>query len=309
LKQIIYILLINIIFAIGGNNPWAVFNIASNANDFSLAAANISEGTKGFYQFSNPALLPNIDKKTFGASYTMMSLDRSSQSLSLNIPLPPKAAVAISMMRSGTSDIQGRDVYNNNTELFSHYEILGLISFGVSFSKYFSGGLNIKASYSNLDNLFGENNEASYSIKNNGIGFDGGFLFNYSKFSFGLKLENLASSKNWDLNISEQGNSYEEVIPTIYKIGGHYKINDHFTMFICSDNSLNNLLINKYALKIENIFDNVGIRAGATIFSKSQIVPVLGLYYSKRIFDLNYGVDFGSVNEGISHIFTWKFTL
>ena len=172
MKQIIYILLINIIFAIGGNNPWAVFNIASNANDFSLAAANISEGTKGFYQFSNPALLPNIDKKTFGASYTMMSLDRSSQSLSLNIPLPPKAAVAISMMRSGTSDIQGRDAYNNNTELFSHHEILGLISFGVSFSKYFSGGLNIKASYSNLDNLFGENNEASYSIKNNGIGFD-----------------------------------------------------------------------------------------------------------------------------------------
>ena len=309
MKQIIYISLINILFAVGGSNPWSIFNIPSNANDFALAGSNISEGTEGFYQFSNPALIPNIDKRTFGASYTMMSLDRSSQVLSMNLPLPPNAAVALSMMRSGTSDIQGTDIYNNNTELFSHHEILGMISFGVSFSKYFSAGLNIKAAYSNLDNVFGDNNEAGYSISNNGIGFDGGFLFNYSDLSLGLKLENLASSKNWDLNISDQGNSYEENIPTIYKIGGHYKINNHISVFMCGDNSLNNLFMNRYALKINNIFDNIGIRAGATIFSKNQILPVLGLYYSTNRFHINYGVDFGSVNEGISHIFTWKFTL
>ena len=40
-------------FAVGGNNPWVMFNVNSNANDFSLASSNISEGTCGFYEFSN----------------------------------------------------------------------------------------------------------------------------------------------------------------------------------------------------------------------------------------------------------------
>ena len=47
---------IKIITNAGGANPWSLFNVSSNANDFGLSRANISEGTKGFYQFSNPAL-------------------------------------------------------------------------------------------------------------------------------------------------------------------------------------------------------------------------------------------------------------
>jgi len=295
--------------AVGGANPWIIFNTPSNANDFALSRANISEGTAGFYQFSNPALIPNLDGKTFGVSYTMMSLDRYNQVISMNIPLPPMAGVAVSMMRSGTSDIQGKDIFNNNTELFSHHEILGIISFGVSFSKYFQGGLNIKVSNSNLDNIFSDDNEAGYSISNNGIGFDSGFLFNYSKLSLGIMMENLASSKNWNIKISDQGNSYEEKIPTIYKIGADYKFSDQLSLYICKDNSLNNFLLNRYAIKINNRMDNMGLRFGISGIAKFQLSLAMGFYYASDLFHLNYGVNFGSVNEGISHIFTWKFTL
>jgi len=308
-------------FAVGGNNPWVMFNVPSNANDFSLASSNISEGASGFYQFSNPALLPMIKRYTFGASYNMMSLNRSSQVLSMNFPLPPNAALALSIMRSGTSDIQGRDIFNNNTELFSHHEILGMISFGVSFSKYFYTGLNIKASYSNLDNIFGDDNEASYSISNNGIGADAGFLINYSNLSLAVKIENLASSKNWDLNISDQGNSYEEDIPTTYKIGAHYKlipgpIGSEILLYVSKDNSLNNLLLNRFGVKwnckrIQSKLrkHSLGFNLGASFITANEILPVAGFYYSINRFELCYGVNFGSVDEGISHIFTWSFAL
>ena len=311
LIKILVILFIGLIFPVERTNPWILFSIPSNANDFSLVGSNVSEGTAGFYQFANPALLPNSNGKNFGTSYTMMSLDRSSQVLSVNYSLPPNAAVAISMMRTGTSDIQGRDIFNNNTELFNHHEILGMISFGISFGKYINGGLNIKTSYSNLDNIFGDNNEANYSISNNGIGFDGGILFNYSELYpvLGIKLENVGSAKNWSLNIDEQGNAYEEKVPVTYKIGAHYNITNQSSIFLCKDNSINNFFINSFAFKVDSQSKNMGLRLGVTIINKSQILPASGFYYSSRFFRLHYGFNFGSANEGISHIFSWNFTL
>ena len=99
----------------GGNNPWTAFDVSSNANDLSLSRANVSTGSSGFYQFSNPALLYKTYKINYGMSYNMMSLDRSTQVVSININLPPKAGVGLSFMRSGTSDIQGRDIFNNES--------------------------------------------------------------------------------------------------------------------------------------------------------------------------------------------------
>ena len=75
--------------------------------------------------------------------------------------------------------------------MISNHEILGMLSFGISFNKYISAGINIKASYSNLDNIFGNNNEVNYSIVNKGFGFDSGFLISYSKLSLGIKIENI----------------------------------------------------------------------------------------------------------------------
>ena len=143
LNKIFWILLVCFIFPIGGNSPWSVFNVPSNAKDFSLIKSNISEGSMGFYQFTNPALLPQVRNLVVGSSFNVMSLNRSNQVLSINIPLPPQAAVALSMMRSGTSNIQGKDIFNNNTDMISNHEILGMLSFGISFNKYISAGINI----------------------------------------------------------------------------------------------------------------------------------------------------------------------
>ena len=107
------ILVIGLIFPSGGNDPWITFDVPSNANDLSLSRSNVSSGTVGFYQFTNPALLPRTKRFDYGMCYNMMSLDRSTQVISFNFNLPPKAGIGLSIIRSGTSNIQGRDIFNN----------------------------------------------------------------------------------------------------------------------------------------------------------------------------------------------------
>ena len=317
LNKITFILLLlNLVFARGFNNggvnPWVVFDVPSNANDFSLSRANISDGTPGFNQFINPALLPQSKGISYGMSYNKMSLDRSYQALSINIPLPPQAAIGLSVMRSGTSNIQGKDIFNNNTNIISNHEMLGMISFGVSFNQYISLGVNIKASYANLDN-----NEVGYYASNKGIGFDGGFLISHPILLIGIKVENIESSKNWDLSSGDQVNSYEEKIPTIYKLGGHYNIMKGWSLYYSTDYTSNIYQSGIYRLgmKMEDIYNNFGLRLGYSAiydfsgeYNSDIQFPTLGFDYSIDSFQLNYGIDFGSADEGISHIFTWTFS-
>ena len=283
------------------SNPWANFNIASNSQDFSLSSSNISSGSVGFYQFSNPALLPKTNNYSFGMCYNSMALDRSVQTFSFNFQLPPKAGIGLSILRSGTSDIPGRDTYNNPTNTFDNYDILGMVSFGVSMNEYISIGINIKASYSNLNDLFQNDNEANYSISSNGVGIDMGISYDYSKLSLGVKVENIESSKNWNLNLGDESGTYEEKIPIIYKIGTHYKISDQLILYVENDNIDN---INSTKCGMDYNINSFGIQTG---FDFEKTLPSLGVYYSWEMFKLNYGVNIGSVGEGISHIFTFTF--
>ena len=310
MKKILFIVYITIIFSLGGENPWGTFNIPSNAGDLSLSRANISKGTVGFYQFSNPALLPATSQLDYGMCYNMMSLDRSTEVFSLNLKLPPNAGVGISLMRSGTSNIQGTDIFNNKTDILSNHDILGMISFGVSINKYFSMGINIKASSSNLDNILYDDNN-SYSISNKGIGIDGGLLFNYSKLALAVKLENIKSSKSWNLNLNTGSNSYDEEVPLLYRLGTHYStLNDKLIFYLSGDNALDSFSLNKFGLEIAPVKANLKIKCGVSKIS--GISPTLGFDYHGKIwgnilFNLNYGIAFGSVDEGMSHIFTWTF--
>ena len=168
---------------------------------------------------------------------------------------------------------------------------------------------------SNLNNIFGDDNEADYSISNKGIGVDGGILLSYSSLSLGIKIENIKSSKNWNLNLGSKGGTYDKDIPVIYKVGTHYTIfEDILTFYVAGDNSSNSFSLNRYAIEIIHTKKNFGVQGGFSIIDSKNISPTLGFYYSGKIwknkpFKLNYGVDFGSVDEGISHIFTWTFAV
>jgi len=310
LKNLIYILCSSAIFAWGGQNPWISFDVPLNANNLSLSKSNISTGSKGFYQFSNPALLPMTSKIDYGVCYNKMSLDRSTNVISLNFKLPPNAGVGVSIVRSGTNNIQGKDIFNNNTHIISNHDMLGMISFGVLINKYISAGLNVKISSSSLDNIFGDDNLGEYSISNKGIGLDAGLLLQYSSLVLALKIENIKSSKSWNLNLSD-GNSYDENIPLVSKFGTHYSILDNMLKFyLAGDNSLNKYSLNRIGVEISPIKKSFKIKFGLS--NISTFSSTLGFDYSGKIgnkipFKLDYGLAFGGVQEGMSHILTWTF--
>ena len=167
-------------------------------------------------------------------------------------------------------------------------------------------------SYSNLDNLLGDDNIANSSIFNKGIGVDIGLLIHYSKLGLSLKVENIKSSKSWNLNLYSESNSYDENIPMLLKVGTHYFMLDNMLKFyLAGDSSMNKFSFNKIGLQIGRKKSSFKIKLG--ISNSSSLSPTLGFNYSNKIgenipFKLGYGIAFGSVQDGMSHIFTWTFT-
>ena len=81
-----------------------------------MAGANLADGSDGYLQFSNPAQLPQLKSIGISSSFMLLPLDRSIQTLSITKSLPPSAGIALSLYRSATSNIQGRDLMNQFTE-------------------------------------------------------------------------------------------------------------------------------------------------------------------------------------------------
>ena len=55
----------------GGGYAGSEFRYASNARDLALAGANLADGSDGYFQFSNPAQLPQL--KSVGIFSSLMS--------------------------------------------------------------------------------------------------------------------------------------------------------------------------------------------------------------------------------------------
>ena len=110
----------------------------SNAREFALAGALVAESNPGFRQFSNPALLAQIESSEIGFSFFRMSLDRSIQTFSYSRRLPPKAGVGLSLYHTGIDNIIGRNMIGEVTETFSSSDIMGMLTFAVQFTEKLS---------------------------------------------------------------------------------------------------------------------------------------------------------------------------
>ena len=70
--SILILLVFTILFAdYGGGFAGSEFRYTSNARDLALAGANSADGSDGYFQFSNPAQLPQL--KSIGISSSFMS--------------------------------------------------------------------------------------------------------------------------------------------------------------------------------------------------------------------------------------------
>ena len=277
-----------------------------SARSFSLSDAMIADEYSTFQSFSNPSSLNQCNRENYGISFFKMSLNRSIQTFYFSKGLPGNAGLSVAILRSGVSDFMGKDSFNNPTNEISTSDYYGLLSFGLK-----GLGLSIKMHYSNL--YINEDHADKYS--GNSIVLDFGWsTFINDQLRVAFKAENLINpSLNWDVDIADGfSHSYSEDYPLLLSIGSMYKINQKHKILFQYDNIKiddGDLFLSRLGYEY-NSFKNYFIRLGL----KGNNDFRLGFGYIFNINDklplvMDYSLDLGSENEGISHLFTWSFNL
>ena len=286
--------------ASSGGYVGSSYRYGSNARQIALSNSILANYNRGYNALTNPALLGSIKEIEYGFSYFDMSLDRYIQTFSMTIPAPPTASIGLSVYILGTDNIVGITDDLVSTGMYSAWEGYGMLSFGTSIGN-FSPGVNIKILQSKI---------ASYTA--DGIGVDIGFLYRFSSdFQLALMLENIYAKYSWDVDSGDINHSYDEAFPTIISAGVSSKINQKILFLYQAD----------YVLDFKNQIHKLGIEVTQNkmkyrlgLNNKNNILNYslgFGVNIYKTENNLNIGLDYamdtGKFDEGISHLFTLTF--
>ena len=296
--------------------PGSNFNFGTDARNISMSNSLVSTYNKGFVAFNNPALLPKISDNEYGFSHFLMSLDRSLQSVSIARPLPPSAGVSLSFFRIGTENIiQTNSGFGDQLSTLRYSQGYGMLSFGIDLGSL-SGGFNFKTFFNNMDIYKSDSS----------IGFDLGFLYDFNEYmNLGIKISNLSSSFNWDINHLNQNQSviYEEEIPVNHMIGFSYNLPDRFILScqvdylpVKNSPSLSEHIYNKYKVGFEYYYNSdllvnsISLRGGVS-YIDNNIDYAFGFGIPFKIsefmiLNIDYALDLGLVDQGLSHLFSFS---
>ena len=277
----------------------------TNARGISLGNSLVSSYNKGYNSFTNPSLLGLVKSNEYGFSYFSMSLDRSIQTFSISIPVPPLATVALSFFRSGVKDIPSRNSSGAFIENYDSWEGYGMISFGTQFNKKILVGTNIKVL---------KNKIKDYSASGVGVDFAITYTLN-NRNNFSLLINNLYTKYTWE-NQGSLNNIYEEKFPLILSFGGKYANPNlsNLLVFYKIDYS-ESYLSTKYnpSLGLEYEYKKIPLLSRFGFKERGQKFEyTLGFGYNfKMVNDFNisidYALDLGIYDESSSHLFTFTF--
>ena len=291
-----------------GGYPGAGQRYATNAREMSLGNALSSEYNEGFNAFSNPALITQSKGLEFGSSYFFMTLDRFVQTFSVTRKLPPSAGASLSVFRSGVQDIPGKNFSNESTGTFESSESYVMFSFGISMIESIALGFNIKAIFNNIED---------YSA--DGLSGDLGLLYNFSdRLAFSWVASNIFGEYYWD-SLTATSGKFEEELPMINSVGLKFDFSDDVKIFSKldymapeevdfyrfqagaeidrADYVLRFGLIQNQGLDSEDPF-NFKILLGAGTYLK---------VFKNHKIKLDYCIDLGKEEEGISNLFSLSF--
>ena len=283
-----------------GGYAGSSYKYGSNARQIALSNSLIASHNTGYNALTNPALLGSINKMEIGFSYFDMSLDRYIQTLSIVIPAPPIASIGLSTYILGTNDIPGTTSGNSPTGLYNAWEGYAMLSFGINFGN-FSPGINFKAL---------QNRIASYSA--DGVGLDLGLLYSISNnIQLAIMFENLYTKYSWDIYDGSNNISYDEEFPLIILGGISAKVNDR-NLFLYQIDYISDYEICNHKIGLEVTFDDIEYRFGLNDknnklnYSLGFGTPIFKTKNNLSI-GLDYAMDTGKINEGMSHLFTFTF--
>ncbi len=180
----------------------------------------------GYY---NPATLPFAEYRNISASFGVLSLDRRLNFLSFVQPLGqgndtaahrPRAGLAIGIINSGVTKIDGRDSDGEPTGLLQTSENQAFLSFGTSLKNKLALGVTIKYLYHHLYT----------SVNSSTFGFDLGILYPFSdNLSVGATARDFSSKYSWDTKGvygEQRAATTTDKFPRLYTVGAAYRLPD-----------------------------------------------------------------------------------
>jgi hypothetical protein len=199
--------------------PGAFSRMGFGARGMAMGNALSAIPTGELSSYYNPALAPLAGYRSGSASFGILSLDRSLNFLSYSMPLPPKAGLALGLINSGVSGIDGRDGDGVQTGALRTSENLIFLGFGIRPGQDFSLGVNIKMHHYHLYT----------SVTSVTVGFDFGAYFQATpELGTALTFRNINSRYKWDTGplFGQQGQTSEDRFPQLVTLGVSYRIAD-----------------------------------------------------------------------------------
>jgi hypothetical protein len=136
-----------------GGYPDAFLRLGFGARALGMGGAFVAVADDATGGFFNPAGLVQVTKRTFGASYRKMTLDRRLSYVVYNQPIRDEATIALAWINAGVGDVMGRDGDGNPTEEISNYQNDVQLQLGRKIIERFSAGLTIEYIQFNLANI------------------------------------------------------------------------------------------------------------------------------------------------------------
>ena len=193
-----------------GGQGGAFLRMPVGARQAGMGNAFVGVADDASVLYYNPGGLYQADGSVFGATYSLMSMDRTFYNGSLVHSFDEFGTFSLMFTRFGVSDIDGRDEVGNPTGSFDDSELALRAGYGKELILHLGAGGAIK--YLN------------HSLKDNkatGIGFDAGAHVTVPvenspirSVRFGFAVVDLMSTLSWDTSSSR-----EDEIPSTIRVG------------------------------------------------------------------------------------------
>lgn len=247
--------------------------------------------------FENPALAASLQQRQMVSAFQFLTLDRSMNSLALAFPLPPTAGLALGWVHAGVNEIEGRNYSNQFTELYSTSQDALFIIFANRLMSWISVGLTLKVFYDQLP-----------QVDATGLGIDAGlYLLPLEGLNIAFVAKDIRSNITWDTRkIYDFGSQRTDTFPRQYLASIAWNYQDRLLFTGTFKGSAD--ILPTWHLGLELPFhEALTLRGGLDDGN-----PVFGLGTRYVVWKhirthIDYAFVYGTVHEGISHIFSWRF--
>lgn len=244
----------------------------------------------GFY---NPAATPFLPDRVIAASYGLLSLERSLNTLSYSQAVHPSAGFSVGILNAGVRKIDGRDADGFQTEEYFTSENQFSFSFADKVSRYVSLGVGLKIYYYRLFE----------KVSSTNLGVDIGTLVRLTeRLTLGIAVQDINSKYKWDTSnlYGDQGNSTTEKFPLLRKIGASYSLSDYggiISLELENSNSSTNII--RLGGEID-LSDQISLRAGIDhwdVKRSEQASPTFGFSVKTSIDEFTAALNYAYVVE------------